>query len=123
MNSEFFWPTFPAEPPAAGSEIQDIIVILPVGAFDASRKMEHGYHVIAAVNIRRHLMLFILAKFLWARLQLALAGSLRKVHKKFAIVGFAFIIAHREGRTHSLQIVRWALPKSLTLYPIELGGP
>ena len=35
-------------------------------------------------------------------------------------------LAHREGRTRSLQIMVAALPgvrhKSLTLYPIELGG-
>jgi hypothetical protein len=35
-------------------------------------------------------------------------------------------LAHREGRTRSLQIVVVARPrarhKSLTLYPIELGG-
>ena len=31
------------------------------------------------------------------------------------------LIAHREGRTRSLQIAQ-AKPKSLTLYPIELGG-
>jgi hypothetical protein len=35
-------------------------------------------------------------------------------------------LAHREGRTRSLQIVVTARPahrhKSLTLYPIELGG-
>ena len=35
-------------------------------------------------------------------------------------------LAHREGRTRSLQIVVVAQPrarhKSLTLYPIELGG-
>ena len=37
------------------------------------------------------------------------------------------ILAHREGRTRSLQITRTvcvlhACRKSLTLYPIELGG-
>ena len=30
------------------------------------------------------------------------------------------LTAHREGRTRSLQI---HIRKSLTLYPIELGGP
>jgi hypothetical protein len=30
------------------------------------------------------------------------------------------ILAHREGRTRSLQITAYC--KSLTLYPIELGG-
>ena len=39
------------------------------------------------------------------------------------------ILAHREGRTRSLQMpnllesVWHRLDKSLTLYPIELGGP
>jgi hypothetical protein len=35
------------------------------------------------------------------------------------------VVAHREGRTRSLQITRECNqhpPKSLTLYPIELGG-
>src|SRR5712691_1238579 len=34
------------------------------------------------------------------------------------------VLAHREGRTRSLQITvgRYHPPKSLTLYPIELGG-
>ena len=35
------------------------------------------------------------------------------------------VVAHREGRTRSLQISRahvTATRKSLTLYPIELGG-
>ena len=35
------------------------------------------------------------------------------------IITECLIIAHREGRTRSLQISRL---KSLTLYPIELGG-
>ena len=32
------------------------------------------------------------------------------------------VVAHREGRTRSLQITLDNPPKSLTLYPIELGG-
>jgi hypothetical protein len=32
------------------------------------------------------------------------------------------LLAHREGRTRSLQIRSLASDKSLTLYPIELGG-
>jgi hypothetical protein len=33
------------------------------------------------------------------------------------------VVAHREGRTRSLQITMGVNPpKSLTLYPIELGG-
>lgn len=38
---------------------------------------------------------------------------MRKYEKK--------VVAHREGRTRSLQISP-AFFKSLTLYPIELGG-
>ena len=51
-------------------------------------------------------------KFLFAEPVLYVQYKIKKVN-----------VAHREGRTRSLQMIQGSNPpKSLTLYPIELGG-